>query len=241
MKRLTIKGQPGKTGFLWGAGVGVVGFLALGILRGIVYGGFWGLMLAGVLSGTPVEPTLVNKGIVATAMLLGVLGAFIFFVGIGALLGLGIGTLYPIGEKLARMVSRSARRAREAWGNLKGTRPIAPLSEENVFLRRGRAIGAVLGAAVFAAGGLVAGVAYGGAGGLIFAATFYGSPVPQSLIPRLMVVGGMVLGAITVGTFLLVTGAVIGTLGGCVARIAHRVVVRLVKKPTVPVEITHGR
>ena len=72
MKRLTIKGQPGKTGFLWGAGIGFVAFLFLGALRGLVYGGFWGLVLAGFFSGTPVEFTLVNRAIVAFGMILGV-------------------------------------------------------------------------------------------------------------------------------------------------------------------------
>lgn len=240
MRRLAIQGRPGKTGFLWGAGAGLVAFLALGILRGIVYGGFWGLMLAGVLSGTPVEPTLLNKGIVVAAMILGVGAAFVFFVGAGALLGLGIGTLYPLGGKALQGVHLKIRRVKAALSGLNGSR--SPVhAEQDLYLRRGRAVGAVLGAAVYAAGGLVTGVLYGGAGGLIFANSFYGSPVPQTLIPRLMVGFGMILGAISVGTFLIVTGAVIGTLGGFVVRTVHRGVVRRVKKPTVPVEITHGR
>ncbi|MBI3014138.1 MAG: hypothetical protein HYY65_03515 [Candidatus Tectomicrobia bacterium] len=240
MKRVTIKGQPGKTGFLWGAGVGFIAFLFLGALRGIVYGGFWGLVIAGYLFGTPVEPTLMNKAIVALGMMLGVGASFVFFTGAGALLGLGFGILYPLCEKLIQQVNRVYRRTRGALRELKGSNPIAPFSEEDSFVRRGRAAGAVLGAAGFAAGGLVTGVLYGGAGGLIFASSFYGAPVPQALLPKLMVGAGMLLGALSVGAFLLVVGAVLGTLAGYGLRVAHRVVSRMVKRPT-PVEITHSR
>ena len=240
MKRLTIKGQPGKTGFLWGAGIGFVAFLFLGALRGLVYGGFWGLVLAGFFSGTPVEFTLVNRAIVAFGMILGVGASFVFFTGAGALLGLGLGTIYPLCEKFVQRVRLVYRETRNALRSLKGSNPITPFSEEDVFVRRGRAAGAVFGAAAFAAGGLITGVLYGGAGGLIFASAFYGSPVPQTLIPKLMVGGGMLLGALSVGAFLLVVGAVLGTLAGYSLRVAHRVVSRMVKRPT-PVEMTHGR
>lgn len=76
-----------------GAGVGFVGFLFTGLLPALVYGGFMGLAIGGVLFGRPVEPQLLMRVMTGGGMLLGVLATMFLYLVIGAASGAGIGAL----------------------------------------------------------------------------------------------------------------------------------------------------
>ena len=72
-------------------------------------------------------------------------------------------------------------------------------------------IGALLGTTTFLAVGLLPALAYGGYAGLLLASGL-GVPLHLSaLVGRMALVGGMVLGAVAVGSLFTVLGAVVGT------------------------------
>ena len=70
-----------------GAGAGFLAYLVLGLIPGLLYGGYAGLFLAGAMFGTPVEPTLVVKAITFGGILFGALAALFIFLVAGAFLG----------------------------------------------------------------------------------------------------------------------------------------------------------
>jgi hypothetical protein len=57
-----------KTLPLIGAGCGLVTFLALGLLPSMLYGGYAGLLLAGGVLGTPVQPTLLARAFIVALL-----------------------------------------------------------------------------------------------------------------------------------------------------------------------------
>lgn len=89
-----------KTFPLIGAGCGLVAFLALGLLPSMLYGGFAGLLLAGGVLGTPVQPTLLARAFVVGGMVLGVTSVASLFAVAGAAVG-----------ALVRVVTSGATRA----------------------------------------------------------------------------------------------------------------------------------
>jgi hypothetical protein len=92
-----------KTGYrtfgLGGGIVGLVTFLALGLLPSIVYGGFAGVTLASAILGGPVDSSLFARGLVVAGMVVGLLGTAAIFVVIGAALGSGV---YSLARSFAR-------------------------------------------------------------------------------------------------------------------------------------------
>jgi hypothetical protein len=78
---------------LVGAGIGLVIFLALALLPSILYGGYAGLLLAGGIVGTPVQPTFLVRGLIVFGMVLGVTGIASLFAVLGAVVGAAVGAL----------------------------------------------------------------------------------------------------------------------------------------------------
>ena len=78
---------------LVGAGIGLVAFLALALLPSILYGGYAGLLLAGGIVGTPVQPTMLVRGLIVFGMVLGVTGIASLFAVLGAVAGAAVGAL----------------------------------------------------------------------------------------------------------------------------------------------------
>jgi len=70
-----------------GAGVGLLGFIGIGAVPGLLYGGYAGLALAGVLGGTPVVATFASRLLVFGGMAIGALAVLSLFLVMGALLG----------------------------------------------------------------------------------------------------------------------------------------------------------
>jgi hypothetical protein len=78
---------------LVGAGIGLALFLAIALLPAILYGGYAGLLLAGGIVGTPVQPTLLVRGLIVFGMVLGVTGIASLFAVLGAVAGAVVGAL----------------------------------------------------------------------------------------------------------------------------------------------------
>ena len=78
---------------LIGAGVGLALFLALALLPSVLYGGYAGLLLAGGIVGTPVQPTFLVRALIVFGMVLGVTGIASLFAVMGAVLGAAVGAL----------------------------------------------------------------------------------------------------------------------------------------------------
>lgn len=75
-----------------GAGAGLVVFVLFGIMPGMFVGGAAGLSMAGALVGTPVEPGIVARVILAVSMLTGVLVTGLLIVTATAAAGWMLGT-----------------------------------------------------------------------------------------------------------------------------------------------------
>jgi len=71
-------------------------------------------------------------------------------------------------------------------------------------------IGAGLGLATFLAIGLLPSLLYGGYAGVLLAGGFVGTPVQPTLFVRALIVFGMALGVVGVGSLFAVGGAAIG-------------------------------
>ncbi len=78
---------------LVGAGIGLTLFLAVALLPAVLYGGYAGLLLAGGIVGTPVQPGLVVRALVFFGMALGVVGVGSLFAVLGAVVGAAVGAL----------------------------------------------------------------------------------------------------------------------------------------------------
>jgi len=81
-----------KTTYL-GIGIGLVLFAIYGLLPGSFIGGVAGLSMAGALFGTPVEPGIVARVIIALSMLTGVMVSGIVFLTISSAGGWLVGTV----------------------------------------------------------------------------------------------------------------------------------------------------
>ena len=74
-----------------GAGVGLTLFALFGLLHGSLIGGVLGLQISGFMFGSPVEPGILQRVIVALGMLMGVLLAAVICVIGSAMVGYVIG------------------------------------------------------------------------------------------------------------------------------------------------------
>ena len=79
---------------LVGVAVGLLVFLTIALLPSLVYGGYAGLLLAGGIFGTPVEPTVLARSLVAFGMILGVVAVASMFAVGGAALGALVGSAF---------------------------------------------------------------------------------------------------------------------------------------------------
>jgi hypothetical protein len=78
---------------LVGSGIGLALFLAVGLLPAMLYGGYAGLLLAGGIFGTPVEPTLLPRALIVFGMVMGVVAVGSLFAVLGAAAGAAVGAL----------------------------------------------------------------------------------------------------------------------------------------------------
>ena len=85
-----------KTPTLVGAGIGLALFLAVALLPAMLYGGYAGVLLAGGIFGTPVEPTILARALIVFGMVLGVVAVGSLFVVVGAAAGAAVGTLTAV-------------------------------------------------------------------------------------------------------------------------------------------------
>lgn len=90
-----------RTHSLVGAGIGLVLFLAVGLLPTILYGGYAGVILAGGLFGTPVAATFVVRALIIFGMVLGVTAVAALFAVAGAAAGAAVGALTSGGREAA--------------------------------------------------------------------------------------------------------------------------------------------
>jgi hypothetical protein len=90
---MTATTRSNRTPTLVGAGIGLVAFLAVGLLPTLVYGGYAGVILAAGLSGAPVGPALGVKLLIGLGMVLGVLAVAALFTVGGAVVGAAVGAL----------------------------------------------------------------------------------------------------------------------------------------------------
>ncbi|HHN64543.1 MAG TPA: hypothetical protein ENK09_04200 [Nitrospirae bacterium] len=77
-------------------------------------------------------------------------------------------------------------------------------------------LGAGIGLALFAIFGLLPGSFIGGVLGLNIAGSIFGLPVEPTVLARVIIVMGMLIGVLVTGTVFIVSGAVIGWLAGLV-------------------------
>ena len=82
-----------KTPSLIGAAIGLALFLAVALLPAMLYGGYAGLLLAGGIFGTPVEPTLLPRALIVFGMVLGVTAVGSLFAVAGAAAGTAVGAI----------------------------------------------------------------------------------------------------------------------------------------------------
>jgi hypothetical protein len=78
---------------LVGAGIGLALFLAIALLPAMLYGGYAGLLLAGGIFGSPVEPTLLPRALIVFGMVMGVVAVGSLFAVLGAAAGAAVGAL----------------------------------------------------------------------------------------------------------------------------------------------------
>jgi len=90
-------------------------------------------------------------------------------------------------------------------------------AKTNEIISSGTKIGAVLGGMVFLFFGIVPGFYYGGYGTLMLMSKIVGGPVEATLMVRVVLVLGTVLGIACVGALSIVLGSVAGTVAGTVA------------------------
>ena len=83
-------------------------------------------------------------------------------------------------------------------------------------------VGAGIGLALFLAVALLPAMLYGGYAGLLLAGGIFGTPVVPTLLPRALIVFGMVLGVVGVGSLFAVVGAVAGAAVGAPPSITSR-------------------
>lgn len=85
---------------------------------------------------------------------------------------------------------------------------------KNEKVKTGMKIGATLGTLVFALLGLMPGIYFGGYGSISLLAKLNGGTVDPSLISRILIICGMLVGIFSMLTVSLVIGGLIGSLLG---------------------------
>lgn len=83
-----------------GAGIGLALFLALALLPSLLYGGYAGVLLAGGIFGSPIQPTFVVKSLIVFGMVMGAVGVGSLFAVMGAVAGAAITALTSVNASL---------------------------------------------------------------------------------------------------------------------------------------------
>ncbi len=96
-----------KTPSIIGAAVGLAIFLAIALLPALLYGGYAGVLLAGGIFGTPVQPTFLVRALIVFGMVMGALGVGSLFAVGGAVAGAAIGVLTAAPAKPAAESSKA--------------------------------------------------------------------------------------------------------------------------------------
>jgi hypothetical protein len=95
---------------LIGAAAGLAVFLALALLPALLYGGYAGVLLAGGIFGTPLQATLLVRGLIVFGMVLGVVSVGSLFAVGGAAAGAAIaGILRAVPEHEVRAAAVKAK------------------------------------------------------------------------------------------------------------------------------------
>jgi hypothetical protein len=87
---------------LVGAGLGLVAFLAVGLLPTILYGGYAGVLLASAVSGAPVAASFAVRALIVVGMVVGVTSVAALFAVAGAVAGTAVGLLAGGAERRAQ-------------------------------------------------------------------------------------------------------------------------------------------
>ena len=96
-----------KTPSIVGAAVGLALFLAIALLPALLYGGYAGVMLAGGIFGTPVQPTFAVQALIVFGMVMGVTGVGSLFAVGGAVAGAAVGLLSATPSKAAAEATKA--------------------------------------------------------------------------------------------------------------------------------------
>ncbi len=83
-------------------------------------------------------------------------------------------------------------------------------------------VGSGIGLALFLAVGLLPAMLYGGYAGLLLAGGIFGTPVTATLLPRALIVFGMGMGVVAVGSLFAVLGAAAGAAVGALTAVTVR-------------------
>jgi hypothetical protein len=76
-----------------GAASGLALFLAIALLPALLYGGYAGVLLAGGIFGTPVQPTLAVRALIVFGMIMGATGIAALFTVSGAVASAAVAAL----------------------------------------------------------------------------------------------------------------------------------------------------
>ncbi len=83
-------------------------------------------------------------------------------------------------------------------------------------------VGAGVGLAIFLAIALLPAMLYGGYAGLLLAGGIVGTPVQATLLSRALIIFGMVLGVVAIGSLFAVIGAAAGAAIGALTSLTAR-------------------
>lgn len=89
--------MPSKTPALIGAVLALLGFLVIGLLPALTYGGYAGVLLARGIFGAPLSGAFLENALVVFGAGLGVVGIGSLFAVTGAAFGAAVGLLVELG------------------------------------------------------------------------------------------------------------------------------------------------
>jgi hypothetical protein len=108
------------------------------------------------------------------------------------------------------------------WRPRKARNPNEAAQEKAMNKKLPSLVGAGIGLALFLAIALLPAMLYGGYAGVLLAGGIFGTPVAPTLLPRILIVFGMVMGVVGVGSLFAVAGAVAGAAVGALTSLAGR-------------------
>jgi hypothetical protein len=86
----------------FGAAISLIGYILVGAVPGILYGGYMGLMMSNALFGHAGTPTLIDRVVTGGGMALGLFASLFFFLVVGAFIGTVLGLPFaPILRRLS--------------------------------------------------------------------------------------------------------------------------------------------